>query len=181
MYQGFQSFSKNNGESRVLVRRQEMGPIDGSSTILDGKAFGQILHTVRSDRGLSRSDLASAMQRVDTSISVTQQWVVRVEAGLIPAVTADYIVAAAEVLEVPAVLANSFCHRSDQSACHWIHHSLRPRAELCRPGRQPLNHSGLASAMVCSRTLTLNPRPWGGSIRILGRSSLSTFDDTKVS
>ena len=46
--------------------------------------------------------------------------------------------------------------------------------------RQPLMHSGLASAVVFSRTPTRNPRPWGGLFRMLERCPLSLTDGLQV-
>ena len=75
--------------------------MDGSEWIIDGITLGQNVRALRLDQGLSPTELANAMQSEVPELSVTAEWVVWVESGLIPTVDENLVIAAALALTVP--------------------------------------------------------------------------------
>ncbi|WP_020375112.1 helix-turn-helix domain-containing protein [Sulfobacillus thermosulfidooxidans] len=72
---------------------------------IDAKAFGEILRTVRLERGMSQEALAFAMiplwKKRNRSGTISAGWVKQVEHGLVKSVDRDRVACAAEALGVP--------------------------------------------------------------------------------
>ena len=75
--------------------------MDDSAWIIDGITLGQNVHTLRLEQRLSPTELAQTMQNEIPGLSVTAEWIVWLESGLIPTVDENQVIAAALALTVP--------------------------------------------------------------------------------